>query len=312
MRHSDFVPLHLHTEYSLLDGAIRIKELMAAASEHRMPAVAMTDHGGMFGAVDFYFSAVKAGIKPILGCEVYVAPEDHRKKGDQKPYHLILLARDNDGYKNLITLVSESYLHGFYKKPRIDKALLEQYSGGLIGLSACLQGEVPQRILQGNMDAAREAALEYRRILGADNFFLELQDNGIEEQDTVNKGLIQLSGELHIGLVATNDCHYLKESDVKAHEVLLCIQTGRTMSDETRFRFRGSGYYFRSPEEMKESFSHVPEAIENTLKIAERCNVEFPEGEALLPRVATDVGALAYGALDHQEDGILLLLPHCR
>ena len=291
MRHSDFVPLHLHTEYSLLDGAIRIKELMEAASEYRMPAVAMTDHGTMFGAVDFYFSAVKAGIKPIIGCEVYVAPDDHKKKGEQKPYHLILLARDNDGYRNLITLVSISFLEGFYKKPRIDKALLEQYSGGLIGLSACLQGEIPRRILEGNMDAAREAALEYRRILGAENFYLEVQDNGIEDQATANEGLVQLASELHMGLVATNDCHYLRESDVKAHEVLLCIQTGKTMADPKRFRFRGSGYYFRSPEEMKESFAHIPEAISNTVAIAERCNVEFSEGKSLLPKIETKDGS---------------------
>ena len=290
MRHSDFVPLHLHTEYSLLDGAIRIKELMEAATEFRMPAVAMTDHGTMFGAVDFYFSAVKAGIKPIIGCEVYVAPEDHTKKSDQKPYHLILLARDNDGYRNLITLVSISFLKGFYKKPRIDKALLEQYSGGLLGLSACLQGEVPRRILDGNIDAAREAALEYRRILGADNFYLEVQDNGIEDQAIVNEGLVRLASELHIGLVATNDCHYLRESDRKAHEVLLCIQTGKTMADPKRFRFRGSGYYFRSPEEMKESFAHIPEAIANTVAIAERCNVEFTEGISLLPKIVTKDG----------------------
>jgi len=291
MRHSDFVPLHLHTEYSLLDGAIRVKELMEAAAEFRMPAVAMTDHGTMFGAVDFYFSAVKAGIKPIIGCEVYVAPEDHKKKSDQKPYHLILLARDNDGYRNLIRLVSISYLEGFYKRPRIDKALLEQYSGGLIGLSACLQGEVPRRILDGNLDAAREAALEYRRILGAENFYLEVQDNGIEDQATVNEGLVQLASELHMGLVATNDCHYLKESDYKAHEVLLCIQTGKTMSDPKRFRFRGSGYFFRSPEEMKQSFAHIPEAVSNTVIIAERCNVEFREGESLLPKIETRDGS---------------------
>lgn len=289
MQHSGYVPLHLHTEYSLLDGAIKIKDLVDTAVKFKLPAVAVTDHGSMFGAVDFYFKAVNAGIKPILGCEVYVAPNGIAEK-DDKPYHLILLARDNDGYKNLITLVSKSYLEGFHRRPRIDKDMLEQYSGGLIGLSACLQGEVPRKVLSGDLDAAREAALWYKHVLGPENFYFELQDNGLDEQRKVNEALKQLSQELHVGLVATNDCHYLRADDKKAHEVLLCIQTGRTMSDPARFRFNGEGYYFRSPEEMIAAFKDTPEAIANTRAIAERCNVVFQQGKFHFPLVKNTDG----------------------
>ncbi|MEE9523690.1 MAG: DNA polymerase III subunit alpha, partial [Thermodesulfovibrionales bacterium] len=286
MQHSDFVPLHIHTEYSLLDGAIKIKELFETAESYKMPAVAITDHGNLFGAVQFYTKAIKAGIKPIIGCEIYVAPRsrfDKEKQTDKHNYHLILLARDNDGYKNLVTLVSRAYLEGFYYKPRIDMDLLEQYSGGLIGLSSCLKGEVPGNLNRGMIDEAREAALRYKHLLGSDNFFLELQDNGIEEQYEVNEKLKELSRELHIPLVATNDCHYLRSDDVKAHDVLLCIQTGKTVNSENRMRFRTDQLYFKSPEEMKEAFKDVPEAIENTILIAERCNVEFRTGHYLLP-----------------------------
>ncbi|MEJ2314817.1 MAG: PHP domain-containing protein [Nitrospirota bacterium] len=229
MHHSDYVPLHLHTEYSLLDGAIKIDELVETAAAMKMPAVAITDHGNLFGAVEFYRKAVKAGIKPIIGCEVYVAPGSRhdraRSAGEGAAFHLVLLARDNDGYRNLITLVSRAFTEGFYYKPRIDRELLEQYSGGLIGLTACLKGEVPYYLRLGDLDKARETALEYKRILGAGNFFLELQANGLEEQEAVNRKLVQLSKELHIGVVATNDCHYLKPGDARAHEILLCIQT---------------------------------------------------------------------------------------
>ncbi|MEJ2323704.1 MAG: DNA polymerase III subunit alpha [Nitrospirota bacterium] len=288
MHHSDYVPLHLHTEYSLLDGAIKIDELVETAAAMKMPAVAITDHGNLFGAVEFYRKAVKAGIKPIIGCEVYVAPGSRhdraRSAGEGAAFHLVLLARDNDGYRNLITLVSRAFTEGFYYKPRIDRELLEQYSGGLIGLTACLKGEVPYYLRLGDLDKARETALEYKRILGAGNFFLELQANGLEEQEAVNRKLVQLSKELHIGVVATNDCHYLKPGDARAHEILLCIQTGKTLSDAGRMRFQTQEFYFKSPEEMKETFRDLPEAVQNTRAIAERCNVEFSLGKFMLPK----------------------------
>ena len=293
MQHTDFVPLHIHTEYSLLDGAIKIKELVDTAASYRMPAVAITDHGNLFGAIQFYTQAIKAGVKPIIGCEVYVAPRsrlDRDRRSGEFNYHLILLSRNIDGYKNLVNLVTRAYIEGFYYKPRIDLDLLEQYSGGLIGLSSCLQGEVPSYLNRGMMDKAREAALRYKHILGAENFFLELQDNGIEEQNEVNRKLIELSNELHIPLVATNDCHYLRKDDVKAHDVLLCIQTGKTVNSNDRMKFRTDQLYFKSPEEMKESFKDIPEAIKNTVLIAERCNIEFKTGHYLLPTFPLEEG----------------------
>lgn len=293
MLHSDFVPLHLHTEYSLLDGAIKIDELIGQATAYKMPAVAITDHGNLFGAVEFYKKARKAGIKPIIGCEVYVSPGSRFERAktsidstlsEEAAFHLILLARDNTGYRNLTTLVSKAYLEGFYYKPRIDKDLLEQYSGGLIGLSACLKGEVPYFLRNGNKEKARETALRYKHILGPENFYFELQHNGLAEQEEVNKLLIELSQELHIPLVATNDCHYLRKDDAKAHDILLCIQTGKTVKDEKRLRLTTDEFYFKSPEEMKQAFHETPEAIANTRLIAERCNLEFTLGKNLLPR----------------------------
>jgi len=292
--HSDYVPLHLHTEYSLLDGAIRIKEMVQRAQEFKLPAVAMTDHGNLFGAVEFYKQVKKAGLKPIIGCEVYVAPGSRLEKGgsdnDEASFHLILLARDNTGYRNLVTLVTNAYLEGFYYKPRIDMDLLEQYSGGLIGLSACLKGEIPYCLQRGMLDRARQKALQFKHILGPDNFYLEIQENGMEEQREVNRKLIELAEELHIGLVATNDCHYLKKEDARAHEILLCIQTGKTLKDLNRMRMSTDEFYFKSPEEMKEAFKDVPEAIANTKVIAERCNVEFRLGENLLPQYNVESG----------------------
>ena len=286
--HSDYVSLHLHTEYSLLDGAIRIKELVEKAKEFKMPALAMTDHGNLFGTIEFYKQVSKAGIKPIIGCEVYVAPGSRLDKDstdrEESSFHLILLARDNQGYKNLVSLVTKAYLEGFYYKPRIDMDLLEQYSGGLIGLSACLKGEIPYLLLRGQLEKARERALQFKHILGPENFYLEIQENGIPEQAEANKKLIELATELHIGLVATNDCHYLHKSDAKAHEVLLCIQTGKTLKDTSRMKFSTEEFYFKSPLEMKEAFKDVPEAITNTRVIAERCNVDFKLGEILLPK----------------------------
>ncbi|MBI5057634.1 MAG: DNA polymerase III subunit alpha [Nitrospirae bacterium] len=288
--HSGYVPLHLHTEYSLLDGAIKIEDLVKKAQEYNLAAVAMTDHGNLFGAIEFYKKVSKAGLKPIIGCEVYIAPKSRfEKKGastdtTESSFHLILLCKDISGYQNLSRLVSHAYLEGFYYKPRIDKDLLAQYSGGLIGLSSCLKGEIPRNLLAGNIDRAREAALEYRNILGAENFYLEIQSNGLPEQVAVNKLLIELSKDLHIPLVATNDCHYLNREDAKAHEVLLCIQTGKTLNDTDRMRFSSDTFYFQSPQEMKEAFKDIPDAINNTKWIAEKCNLDFTFNKFRLPK----------------------------
>ena len=291
--HADYVSLHLHTEYSLLDGAIRIKELVKKAVDFRMPAVAMTDHGNLFGVVDFYKQVSRAGLKPIIGCEVYVAPGSRLDKGsseNEASFHLILLARDNSGYRNLVSLVTRAYLEGFYYKPRIDMGLLEQYSGGLIGLSACLKGEICHCLQRGYFDRARERALQFKHILGPENFFIEIQENGLPEQKEANRKLIELARELHIGLVATNDCHYLNKEDARAHEILLCIQTGKTLKDINRMRFGTEEFYFKSPAEMKEAFAEIPEAIENTRTIAERCNVDFRMGDFLLPKYEVEGG----------------------
>ncbi len=294
-QHSDYVPLHLHTEYSLLDGAIRIKELVTQAIGFKMPAVAITDHGNLFGAVDFYRQATKAGIKPIIGCEVYVAPGSRFEKRqdsntEEASFHLILLARDNNGYRNLVTLVTKAYTEGFYYKPRIDMDLLEQYSGGLIDLTSCLKGEIPYFLQRGMLDRAREKALKYKHILGPENFYFEIQDNGLPEQEEVNKKLIELARELHIGIVATNDCHYLRKEDARAHDVLLCIQTGKTVNDKNRMHFSSESFYFKSPDEMKEAFRDMPEAVLNTRAIAEKCNVEFKLGASLLPKYEVENG----------------------
>lgn len=293
-QHSDFVPLHLHTEYSLLDGSIKIDELVHQASQYRMPAVAITDHGNLFGAVEFYKKVSKAGMKPIIGCEVYVAPASRLEKrgggAAEASFHLILLAKDNAGYRNLVTLVSKAYTEGFYYKPRIDKDLLTQYSGGLIGLSACLKGEIPYYLSRDMTDKARECALEYKHILGSENFYIELQDNGLEAQARVNRKLYELADELHIGVVATNDCHYLRREDARAHDVLLCIQTGKTVSDKNRLSFGSDEFYLKSPEEMKKAFAEIPAAITSTRQIAERCNVQFSLGASLLPHYKVENG----------------------
>ncbi|HEX8950155.1 MAG TPA: PHP domain-containing protein, partial [Dissulfurispiraceae bacterium] len=276
-----------------MDGAIKIDELVAQASAYKMPAVAITDHGNLFGAVEFYKKATKAGIKPIIGCEVYVAPNSRLDRAktsldsglsEEAAFHLILLARDRTGYRNLTTLVTKSYLEGFYYKPRIDKDLLEQYSGGLIGLTACLKGEIPYYLQHGFMDRARETALQYKHILGPENFYFELQHNGLPEQEDVNRKLLGLSRELHVPVVATNDCHYLRKEDAKAHDILLCIQTGKTVKDEKRLRLSTDEFYFKSPDEMKQTFRELPDAIANTRVIAERCNLEFVLGKNLLPK----------------------------
>ena len=297
MPHADFVHLHLHTEYSLLDGANSLDGLIKKAVELRMPAVAVTDHGNLFAALDFYLKATKAGIKPIIGCEMYVAPGSRFEKTgtanqhDESFYHLILLARDKQGYKNLVKLVTKAYLEGFYYKPRIDKELLRQHSEGLIGMSACLSGEIPRLLLQGRYEDAKKAALEYQSILGKENFYFELQDNGIPEQEQANRELIKLSADTGIPLVATNDCHYLNMEDHKSHDALLCIQTGKIVKDTNRMRFSSETFYVKSPEEMKKAFAYVPEAISNTIAIAERCNLEMELGKYHLPHFPVPEGA---------------------
>ena len=280
-----FVHLHIHSEFSLLDGANRIKDLPKRAKELGMDAIAITDHGVMFGAIDFYKACKNEGIKPIIGCEVYVATRTRFDKEpgiDNKYNHLILLAKDNNGYKNLAKLVSLGYVDGYYYKPRIDKEILEKYHEGLICCSACLAGEVNQAILAGNMEKAEEIALWFKNIFKED-YYLEIQNNGVKEQVLVNQKLVQLSRKLDIPLVATNDAHYLRKEDAYNHEVLLCIQTGKRMNDTDRMRFETEELYVKSPEEMIEYFKNVPDAIENTVKIAEKCNVEFEFGHTILP-----------------------------
>ena len=285
MLQGKFVHLHVHSEFSLLDGANRIKDLPVRAKELGMDAMAITNHGVMFGAIDFYKACKANGIKPIIGCEVYVAPRrmaDRDPSIDNRYNHLILLAKDNNGYKNLAKLVSLGFTDGFYYKPRIDKEVLEKYHEGLICSSACLAGEVASEIVKGDMEAAKKSALWFKSIFGED-YYLEIQNNGIKEQVLVNQKLIQLSRELDIPLLATNDSHYLKKEDAYNHEVLLCIQTGKRMSDEDRMRFETDELYIKSPEEMMDYFKAVPDAIENTVKVAEKCNVEFEFGHTILP-----------------------------
>lgn len=282
----DFVHLHVHTEYSLLDGANRIPALIERAAEFGMKSIAITDHGVMYGVIEFYKTALKNGIKPILGCEVYTA---RRTRFDKQPGidadqgHLVLLAKNNEGYKNLMKIVSAGFTEGFYYKPRIDTDILRQYSSGIIAMSACLSGDIPTAILEGDYKKARQKALEFNEIFGQGNFYLELQNNGIEDQNLVNQSLVKLSRETGIPLVATNDAHYLRREDSKAHEVLLCIQTGKKMTDEDRMKFNSDELYVKSQEEMASAFRNIPEAIENTVRIAEMCNVELEFNKLHLP-----------------------------
>ena len=281
----DFVHLHIHSEYSLLDGANRIKELPKVAKELGMDSIAITDHGVMYGAIEFYKACKEEGIKPIIGCEVYVAPRTRFDKEagiDNKYNHLILLAKDNNGYKNLSKMVSIGFTEGYYYKPRIDLETLEKYHEGLICCSACLAGSVPQAILSGDMQKAEETALWYKKLFG-DDYYLEIQTNTLREQALVNQKMVELSKKLNIPLVATNDAHYTRKEDAYNHEVLLCIQTGKKMSDIDRMRFETDDFYIKSPEEVREFFPNLPEAFENTVKIAEKCNVEFEFGHTILP-----------------------------
>ena len=282
---ADFVHLHIHSEFSLLDGANRIKDLPVRAKELGMNAIAITDHGVMYGAIDFYKACKKEGIKPIIGCEVYVAPRSRHQKEpniDNRYNHLILLAKNNQGYKNLSKLVSIGFTEGYYYKPRIDLEVLEKYSEGLICLSACLAGSVNQALLNGQTEKAEEIALWHKKVFGED-YYIEIQNNGIKEQVLANQKLVQLARKLDIPLVATNDAHYLKKEDAYNHEILLCIQTGKRMNDEDRMRFECDELYVKSPQEMSDYFSAFPDAIENTVKIADKCNVEFEFGNTILP-----------------------------
>ena len=281
---SDFVHLHIHSEFSLLDGANRIKDLPVRAKELGMKAMAITDHGVMYGAIDFYKACKKEGIKPIIGCEVYVATRTRfdKEPQDKKYYHLILLAKNNKGYQNLSKLVSLGFVEGYYYKPRIDLEILEKYHEGIICLSGCLAGAVSQAILNGNIEEAENVAKWHHNVFGED-YYLEIQNNGVKEQVMVNQKIIQIARRLDIPIVATNDAHYLKKEDAYNHEVLLCIQTGKRMTDEDRMRFDTDELYVKSPEEMSEYFKNFPDAIENTVKIADKCNVEFEFGHTILP-----------------------------
>ena len=287
----DFAHLHVHTEYSLLDGCCRIKKLIDKAVSLGQKHIAITDHGVMYGAIDFYKYAIEKGIKPIIGCEVYVASKsrfDKQKSIDGAYSHLVLLCKNNKGYENLIKLVSAGFTEGFYSKPRVDRELLEKYSEGLIALSACLAGEIPKKLLNADYEKAKETALWYSEVFGKDNYFLELQDHNIREQKIVNPQIIRLSKETGIPLVATNDVHYIEADDYRMHKVLLCIQTGSKITDENTLEFKTNEFYLKSGQEMFEIFSEVPEALENTVKIAERCNTCFEFGKIKLPKF--DIG----------------------
>jgi len=290
---ADFVHLHLHTNYSLLDGACEIKRLADSLVSKGMTAAAITDHGVMYGVVDFYKVMKAHGIKPIIGCEIYTSFRtmyDHESGIDDKQYHLVLLAKNNIGYKNLMKIVSLGFIQGFYYKPRVDTDLLRRYSEGLIALSACLGGEIPSLLLNNDYDSAKRKALELQDIFGKDNFYLELQDHGIIDQKKVNSELIKISRETGIPLVATNDVHYISRDDGPVHDALLCIQTGKTINDENRMKFPTDEFYLKSSEEMRELFSYIPEALENTIKIADICNVEFDFGARYLPEFQVPQG----------------------
>ena len=297
-----FVHLHVHTEYSLLDGSNKITEYVARVKELGMDSAAITDHGVMYGVIDFYREAKKAGINPILGCEVYVAPNSRFDReligGDDRYYHLVLLAENNEGYANLMKIVSKGFVDGYYYKPRVDKELLREYHEGIIALSACLAGEVQRYLSRGLYEDAKEKALEYQDIFGRGNYFLELQDHGIPEQALVNQRLLQMSEELGIELVATNDVHYTYAEDEKAHDILLCIQTAKKLSDENRMRYEGGQYYVKSPQEMEELFPYARQAVENTQRIADRCHVEIEFGVTKLPRYDVPDGMTSWEYLN--------------
>ena len=297
-----FVHLHVHTEYSLLDGSNKIKEYVARVKELGMDSAAITDHGAMYGVIDFYKEAKAQGIKPIIGCEVYVAPNSRFDKettgGEDRYYHLVLLAENNQGYQNLVKIVSDGYTEGFYYRPRVDREILAKYHEGIIATSACLAGEVQRCIQKGMYEEACDAARRYENIFGKGNFFLELQDHGIPEQKMVNQALLRMSRELGIELVATNDVHYTYAEDVKPHDILLCLQTGKRLADEDRMRYEGGQYFVKSPEEMERLFPYAKQALENTQKIADRCNVEIEFGVTKLPKYDVPEGYTSWEYLN--------------
>jgi DNA polymerase-3 subunit alpha len=291
---SQFVHLHLHTQYSLLDGANQIDPLMQQVKSFGQPAVAMTDHGNMFGAVEFYRKAREHGVKPIIGCEAYMAPGSRLEKNSHLAhndyYHLILLATNLKGYQNLIKLVSKAYLEGFYYKPRMDKEILQQHHEGLIGLSGCLSGEVAYLIGQKDLAGATKAAGEYREIFGKDNYYLELQANGLEHQRIANDGLLDIHKKLGIPLAGTNDCHYLKKEDSRPHDLMLCLQTGKTINDPNRMKFDTDQLYVKSTEQALVEFKEMPTAVSNTVKIAEACTLELALNKTYLPQFKVPEG----------------------
>ncbi len=298
----NFAHLHVHTEYSLLDGSNKIKEYVSRVKELGMDSAAITDHGSMYGVIDFYKEAKAQGIKPILGCEVYVAPRSRHDRentgGEDRYYHLVLLAENQEGYQNLVKIVSRGYTEGFYYRPRVDKELLKTYHKGIIALSACLAGEVQRAIVKGQYEEACRIAKGYQEIFGDGNFFLELQDHGIPEQRQVNQALLRMSKELSLPLVATNDVHYTYEEDAKPHDILLCLQTGKRLSDEDRMRYEGGQYYVKSKEEMASLFPYAPQALENTQKIADRCQVEIEFGVTKLPKYDVPEGYTSWEYLN--------------
>ncbi|HAU86496.1 MAG TPA: DNA polymerase III subunit alpha, partial [Lachnospiraceae bacterium] len=294
----NFTHLHVHTEYSLLDGSSKIKELVERTKGLGMDSIAITDHGVMYGVIDFYRAANAAGIKPIIGCEVYVAPNsrfDRETNQSEARYnHLVLLAENNTGYANLMKIVSKGFTEGFYYKPRVDYEVLEEYHEGIIALSACLAGVVAMNLRRGMYEEAKKEALRLKNIFGENNFFLELQDHGMQEQQMVNQQLMRLSQDTGIGLVATNDVHYIYDQDATPHDVLLCIQTQKKVTDQNRMRYEGGQFYLKSPEEMAELFPYALEALENTHKIAERCFVEIEFGNYKLPKYDVPDGYTAW------------------
>jgi DNA polymerase-3 subunit alpha len=313
---SDFVHLHLHSEYSLLDGACRIEELLDKAVELEMPAMAITEHGNMFSSVIFHDQARKRGINPILGCEVYVAPGDRRTKSGtpgETANHLVLLAETNEGYHNLIKLVSSGYTEGFYYKPRIDKDLLARHAKGLIGLSSCLKGEVASGLRTEQQQKAINAAAAYRDILGREHFFLEMQYQGIDDQRVVNIGLQPIAKDLGLDLVVTNDVHYLKTSDFKPHDILLCIGTGKTVNDTERLRYHGDQFYLKTGREMAAVFPDYADALARTVRIAERCHVDLSFTENYLPNFEVPAGFTLDDYFEHEvRQGFQARLPKLR
>ena len=297
-----FVHLHVHTEYSLLDGACRIGGMMDRVKELGQTAVAITDHGVMYGVIDFYKAAKAAGIKPIIGCEVYLAPRTRFDKVhaiDREAYHLVLLCENETGYRNLSYMVSRGFLDGFYNRPRVDMDLLRGHSEGLIALSACLAGRVPQALVHEDYEGAKKAALEYAEIFGPEHFYLELQDHRLPEQQAVNQSIFRLARETGLPLVVTNDAHYLRREDAKMQDVLMCIQMGKTVDDTNRLKFETDEFYLKSEDELRALFPNCPEAFENTVKIAERCNMEFTFGKYHLPEFKLPEG---YDSLSYLKE----------